>query len=184
MKLTALAGQIWQWSLEREITLTGEYLPGRMNTEADWESRHFDDKSSWKLDPEIFKHLMKIVGPCTVDLFADRTNAQLSKYFSWKEDPHAQASDAMLQIWGDIIGYAFSPFCMITPSLAKVKVEKCHIVIVTPTWQTQPWYPPLLQMSIDFPVLIPMSPRTLTSPLGEVHPLIVNKTLQLAGWKK
>lgn len=182
-KLINLASQIWQWCLEREITLTGEYLPGDMNIEADWESRHFKDKSSWKLDPEIFIHLMKIIGPCTVDLFADRTNAQLNKYFSWKEDPHAQALDAMLQTWRDIMGYAFPPFCMITPCLAKVREEKCQIVIVTPTWQTQPWYPLLLQMSIDFPVLIPMGSRTLTSPQGEVHPLIVNDTLQLAGWK-
>lgn len=170
--------------VEREITLTGEYLPGDMNIEADWESRHFKDKSSWKLDPEMFIHLMKKMGPCTVDLFADRTNAQLNTYFSWREDPHAQALDVMLQTWRDIMGYnAFPSFCMITPCLAKVREEKCQIVIVTPTCQTQPWYPLLLQMSIEFPVLIPMGSRTLTSPQGEVLPLIVNHTLQLAGWK-
>ena len=182
-KLIDLASQIWQWCLGREITLTGEYLPGHMNIEADWESRYFKDTSSWKLDPEIFSHLMKVMGPCSVDLFADRTNAQLNKYYSWKEDPHAQASDAMLQTWKNIMGYAFPPFCMILPCLAKVREEKCQVVIVTPTWQTQHWYPLLLQMSIDFPVLIPMNTRTLTAPQGEVHPLIANDTLHLAGWK-
>lgn len=115
------------------------------------------------------------------DLFAERTNTQLNKYFSWKEHPHAQALDAILQTRKDMMDYAFSPVCMITPCLAKVREEKHQIVIVTPTWLTQPWYHLLLQMSIDYEVLIPLGLRTLTSPDGEVYLLIVNDTLQQAG---
>jgi hypothetical protein len=38
-------------------------------------------------------------------------------------------------------------------------------------------------MSVDVPVLIPMNLKTLLSPIREVHPLLQNKTLQLAVWK-
>lgn len=41
-----------------------------------------------------------------------------------------------------------------------------------------------LQMSKNFPVLIPMGlPRNLTSFQEEIRPLIVNNTLQLSEWK-
>ena len=48
-----------------------------------------------------------------------------------------------------------------------------------PVWPTQSWYPLLLQMSIDLPVLIPPSPQLLSK--GELlHPLT---NLQLGGWR-
>lgn len=116
-------------------------------------------------------------------LYSERTNTQLNKYFSWKEHPNAQTLDAILQTCKDMMDYAVSPFCMITLCLAKVREEKHQIVIGTPTWLTQPWYHLLLQMSIDYQVLIPMGSRTLTSPDGKAYPLIVNDTLQLSRWK-
>ena len=38
-------------------------------------------------------------------------------------------------------------------------------------------------MSVDVPILIPMNMKTLLSPSREVHPLLQNKTPQLAAWK-
>ncbi|KAK3082615.1 hypothetical protein FSP39_000552 [Pinctada imbricata] len=107
----------------------------------------------------------------------------MSKYYSWKPDPHAVATNALDQTWTPGPGYAFPPFCLIGRCLVKVREECTQIVLITPTWQTQPWYPILLQMSIDLPVLLPMNGMTLLSPTGDKHPLILNNTLQLAGWK-
>ena len=45
--------------------------------------------------------------------------------------------------------YTSPPFSLISQILKKVrqvKVEK--MTIVTPTWQTQPWYPFLFEMSL------------------------------------
>ena len=44
--------------------------------------------------------------------------------------------------------------------------------------ETQPWYPLLLDLLVDFPVLIPQSPNLLTRE-GLSHPLT---HLQLGGW--
>ena len=55
--LCILALQIWEWCMKRNITLHAEYLPGRDNIEADWESRHQRDSSDWQLLPLVFRTL-------------------------------------------------------------------------------------------------------------------------------
>lgn len=182
-QLNQLASQFWNWCLQKQITVTADYIPGKSNVIADWESRHFVDYSNWKLNTTIFKSLMLLFGKCNVDLFADRLNSQLTNYYSWKPDPQAKAVDSLLQPWKGIKGYAFPPFCLISSCLAKIREEGAQIVLVTPIWQAQAWYPLLLQMSIEDPVLIPMTYNTLLSPMKETHPLLQNQTLKLAGWK-
>lgn len=53
-----------------------------------------------------------------------------------------------------------------------------HTVFVAPVWPTQPWYPLLLHLSIDFPLLIQVQEDFLTQGIT-THPL---KHSQLAGW--
>ena len=53
------------------------------------------------------------------------------------------------------------------------------MLLVTPTWQSQIWYPLLLEISIVCPLLFP-SNTSLKNPQGEVHPLTTNRTLRLA----
>ena len=119
-------------------------------------------------------------GPFQVDLFASRLTHQLPIFASWKPDPLAAYIDAFSVDWGKIQGYAFPPFALIGRCLRQLQVQEVdHLVLVAPVWPTQSWYPLLLQMSIDLPVLIPPSPQLLGK--GELlHPLT---NLQLAGWR-
>ena len=55
------------------------------------------------------------------------------------------------------------------------------MLLVTPTWQSQLWYPLLLEMSIVRPLLLPRN-ASLKNPQGKIHPLIANRTLRLAVW--
>ena len=71
--------EIWQYCLARKITLTAEHLPGRLNMEADFQSRYLQDNSCWKLDPQLFKMLNQQWGQLHIDLFADRLTTQLPK---------------------------------------------------------------------------------------------------------
>ena len=85
--------------------------------------------------------------------------------------------------WSQDYLYAFPPFCLISRILQKVGQERTpSMLLITPTWHTQPWYPSLLQMSIETPVILPRINILLKDPLGK-HPLITNKTLRLAAWK-
>ena len=80
--LTKLMKQIWDWCSTRGITLTAEYLPGKLNSTADWESRNLNDSGDWMLDKNIFKQISNIMGKCQVDLFASRLNCQIQKFIS------------------------------------------------------------------------------------------------------
>ena len=183
MKLIQEAKELWSYCLVNKITLTAEHLAGRLNVEADLESRQYRDGSNWKLDETIFQALGHIWGPMEMDLFADRLNKQLPAYASWKPDPMAQVTDAFTCNWRKGLLYAFPPFCLISRCLNKALKERAELVLITPAWSTQIWYPQVLGMLADQPVLLPPSPGLLTGPTGDPHPLLTAGRLQLAAWR-
>lgn len=48
---------------------------------------------------------------------------QLPQYFSWKPDPLAEATDAFLQDWSALKGYANPPCCLIGRVLHQIQVQ-------------------------------------------------------------
>ena len=56
------------------------------------------------------------------------------------------------------------------------------MILITPLWATQTWYPLILRMSINHPHLLPHHPQLLRNPQGKLHPLIENSNLQLVAW--
>ena len=69
--------------------------------------------------------------------------------------------DALQQDWSKEKNYAFPPFCLIMRVLAKLREQGGELILVTPLWPTQAWYPTLLDMSVSLPVLLPMSTSLL-----------------------
>ena len=45
--------EIWEYLLDKAITITAEYLPRALNKEADMPSRTVKDSSEWKLNPVV-----------------------------------------------------------------------------------------------------------------------------------
>ena len=177
--LASLVFEIWQWCLQRQIHLSAQHIPGVHNVAADEESRVDRDMSDWKLSPAVFSQLNNTWGPFEVDLFATLLTNQLPRFVSWRPDPEAEATDAFTQNWSLIKGYAFPPFNLVGRCLAQMRDQKVEwLCIVTPIWETQSWYPLLLEMSGDYPQLLPAHPGLLTKG-EEQHPL---SHLQLAGW--
>jgi len=78
-------------------------LPGCENTEADTESRQFNDRTEWMLDPDIYKQITIKFGEPVIDLFASRLNTQCKAYASWRPDPEALFVDAISVNWGKFI---------------------------------------------------------------------------------
>ena len=182
-QLLEVTQQLWDYCLSKKIMLTAEHLPGHLNQVADTQSRIYEDSSNWQLMPEVFKQLDKRWGPFQIDWFADRLNAQVRKFVSWKPDPEAWQVDAFTMPWQEELGYAFPPFCLIGRCLAKVQRDSAEMVLVTPVWQTQPWFPRVLGMLTDFPVLLPQAPNLLTGPTGKTHPLTQGQQIWLAAWR-
>ena len=180
-QLNDLATQLWVWCLERGITLSAEHLPGVENCVADFESRTVQSSAEWQLRKDIFLNLMR-AHQCNVDLFATRLNHQLPQYVSWRPDPFALGTDAMQIPWTRLKGYAFPPFVLISKILRKVREERTMILLIAPVWESQAWYPTLLSMLVDYPILLPAHSDLLTDPFGQHHPLVLAGQLQLAAW--
>ena len=113
------------------------------------------------------------MGPCQIDLFATCLNHQLDHYVSWRPDPFAMATDAFQITWRNYQGYAFPPFALVGKCLQKIHQEESTVVLVAPVWKTQWWYPYLLQLLIDYPLLLPVHPDLLSNPFKRKHPLLL-----------
>ena len=122
-----------------------------------------------------------------VDLFGSAWNARLPKFVSWLPQPGGWRTDALTIHWRDLQGYAFPPFSLIPHCLSKIIRDQAPIVpivpIVTHYWPSQAWFPTLLELASDCPRLFHPIPSLLTSPLGECHPLTMDGSIRLIGWK-
>ena len=137
---TKLARELWMWCLQRDILLTAQHIPGKENVIADRESRVMKDRSDWMLNPVIFHRIQKLFPDLEIDLFATRLSHQLPRFYSWRPDPLAEATDAFLQDWGPLRGYANPPWNLVGRVLANVESQGVELVIlIAPIWPSQPW---------------------------------------------
>lgn len=177
---TEIAKELWMWCLQEDITLRAQHLPGKENIIADEESRVRRDRSDWRLNPKIFQRIQEILGPVHLDLFASRLTAQLPKFFSWRPDPLATATDALLQDWERMRAYANPPWSLIGRVLTKARTTNASLILlVAPVWPSQPWYPTLLELLVDFPRLLPQWQDLILQVEGMDLPEILP---QLAVW--
>ena len=87
-----------------------------------------------------------------------------------------EATDAFLQNWKGLKGYANPPWNLIGRVLMKVENQAAGLVLVAPVWPSQPWYPkllsllvsPLLRISLKKEVMIQVG----EGPLPEIIPLL------------
>ena len=169
-ELLQVALQLWNWCIQRNLFIIVYHVPGKTNVVADRESREFIDNSDWKVDPIIISPFLR---GCSTDLFASRLTHQLARYISWRPDPQAFKADAFSVNWKHLKGYAFPPFNLIARVLDKVMMDKTDLVLVAPIWQAQPWWPLLLGMMVQQPVLLPSSSTLLIDPTDpqHIHPM-------------
>ena len=70
-------------------------------------------------------------------------------------DPGSCAVDSLQHSWINLYRYAFPLFFLIGKVPVKERKEQSLLLIVTPAWQTQPWYAALLAMSVQHPIILP-----------------------------
>jgi hypothetical protein len=150
-----------------------------LNTGADEKSRKFDDSTEWKLNHSIFLSVMDYYDfKPEIDLFASRLNYQFKPFVSWGPDPEAYAVDAFTISCQDMLIYAFPPFSVVQRLLTKMEKEEATGVLILPNWPTAVWYPQMLKLLIQNPVLLPKGKTVLQlTHSSALHPLY--KNLQL-----
>ena len=160
------------------------HVPGKWSRTADGKSRIFHDSIEWMLDHNLFKQVTKHLGLPVVDLFASWVNHQMPEFVSWRPEPGAIATDAFNIAWDFPLSYLFPPFCLIPMRLRKVMQEQVDRILIAPVWRSRSWYPALLPMLIERPLLLPQGQRILKLPgTDKIHPLCCQKKFQSAAWK-
>ena len=81
--------------------------------------------------------------------------------------------------WSQWKGYANPPWNLVGRVLAQTRHQKARLVIVTPVWSSQVWYPTLLDMLTDIPRLIPWRENLIQPSHPEAMPDVIP---QLAVW--
>ena len=141
---------IWNWAAEVGIWISVAHIPGSDNILADKASRVFHNPTEWSLDNEVYLRVIDRFGKPEIDLFASRLNYKVIEYASWKPDPKAKFIDAFSVNW-----FKFGRLC-------RGDID-CAVV-------AQPWFPKVMRMLIDCPVLLPLN--VLSLPYSEErHPL-------------
>ena len=97
--LAELVVEIWAVCHQNNIWITAHHLPGTQNVDADWVTRHFNERTEWTLDKTIFTRIVRKFYTPHVNLFASRLTNQLPRYASRHPDPEAMSVDAMTLQW-------------------------------------------------------------------------------------
>ena len=122
------------------------------------------------------------LGRLDMDLFATRFSNRLPWFVSWRPDPMAEATDAFLQDWSAFAGYAHPPWCLVSRVLFKTQAQAATLVLVVPLWQTQAWFPQLVDMLIEPPILLPHE-STIVKPSPNCDCPLMDRLRQLIACK-
>jgi hypothetical protein len=153
--LRDIVERIWQRCEERNITLAVEFLEGEKNVLADRLSRIELNTAEWQLNREVFKELDCLWGPHSVDYFASRTNTLLPRFASWNVDERATYIDGLRHLKARENGFAHPPVAIIHKVLQGLYMSSRDLTLVVPAWPSQVWWPMILHMMIEVPVLLP-----------------------------
>ena len=124
------------------------------------------DRSDWMLNPTLFQRIQRRFPNLEIDLFASRLSSQLPRFFSWRPDPLAEATDAFLQDWRGLRAYANPPWNLTGRVLSKVEEQAMDLVLIAPVWPSQPWYPKLLSLLVSNPLRINHQEMVMTEVWG------------------
>ena len=156
--------KIWEFCIQRNLWLFASYIKSTRNKVADAESRKLRDNLEWSLHDTLFGKITAKFGKPDIDLFASRANFKVVKYISYYPDPDATGVDAFATSWSDLQFYAFPLFAIISKVISKIENEKAEGILVVPIFTTQIWFPRVMRLLIDYPLLLPDSNKSLFFP--------------------
>ena len=92
---------IWDWAIKKRLWLSSAHIRGKLNREADEESRKTGLTVEWKLNKTIFHNMLEYFQYYPeINLFASRLNAQLLRFFFVQTRSLCRSNKCCLGIMG------------------------------------------------------------------------------------
>lgn len=181
--LSILAENILTWCHLNNITISVEFVPGKLNVLADQLSRASSPiPTEWSLHFSVLEPVWRLWGRPHVDLFATRFNSKLPLFVSPYPDPQALAVNAFAMHWENLCVYAYPPISLLPKVLEKFRKERPSMILIAPYWPAQPWLADLQILAKEAPISLHVTNRLLTQGNGVwFHPN--PNLLQLHAWR-
>ena len=97
--------------------------------------------------------------------------------------PLAVDVDAMSISRKGMYAYAFPPFVMLGRVLEKILTDHpCELILTAPKWPNQSWYARLLELLVDFPLVLPLGKDLLTQPHNHLRHQSLH-SVRLHAWR-
>jgi hypothetical protein len=171
--LSRMMEELLRWCADRSISVRACHLPGKLNERSDRISRLRVDRSETSLHRRYLPALERLHGRISCDLFAGRHNALTPRFFARSPCFQAAATDAFRQDWSrETNPLANPPFALLPRVLRQVEDQRAVVTLIAPVWGAT-WWPLLMQLCSQPPVLLPQAPdlflRTDGSPSTPVR---------------
>ena len=138
--LLELALEIFHITRKHNITLSMNWISRDLNVTADQFSRIIDH-DDWGVDPQWFEHICKIMGPVTIDRFADARNTKTARFNSRFLCPSCEAVDAFTQNWHHDRNWIVPPLYLIQRALEYLILCKAKGILICPIWKAAHYWP-------------------------------------------
>jgi hypothetical protein len=174
--LTALLWPLFAEAARRRNTVTSRHLKGVLNVTADWASREFAQLLEAQLARWIWQTVMSTLSstPPSVDCFATEENRQTRCFVSRRclLGTAPLTVDALNTNWERLpagVLYAFPPLMLVAEMLRKVEESARRTIAIVPAWPTAPWWPIMLRLLDQAPVIIDRQEGVVTTPWNSAH---------------
>lgn len=94
-----------------------------------------------------------------------RFNYQLRPFVAYRPDPEAMAINAFFNFLETLhFFYAFGPFSITPIVLQKIQAKEATELLVVPCWPLQPWWPLVMRLLVQEPLVLPKTKHTFFLP--------------------
>ena len=157
LTLLHLTVDLFLWLESQNIVVRARHIPGCLNVIADHLSRPNQPiPTEWSLHPKIVERIFRVWGTPAVDMFATLSNSHLPRFMSPIPEPRALAVDALSQDWPGRSMYIFPPFPLLNKGMQKLRsTQVAEVILVAPWWPSQSWFPHLLRLCVEHPLVLP-----------------------------
>ena len=166
-----LAKEVLLAARDENIFLRAKHILGERNALADLLSRmNRVVHTEWTLLQSVVDALSITWDTPNVDLLATRLNNRFAVFVSPMADPLEVEVDAMSITWKGMYAYAFPPFVMLGRIIEKLhRDHPCEMILIAPEWPNQSWYARLIELLVDFPLVLPLRKDLLTQPFNHLR---------------